>query len=287
MNFAIIKSYTSYLNPEYLVIFLALLIIFAIALVMLFKSEKQIWYKHGASIITTIGIFFTFMGITFGLVRFDPDNQNSLHQLIGGLKLAFIPSTVAVLISIVFKWKSSAHASNSPLKELNDKLALNAATVDKLIVALGNLDWQVEYRKSLEQNIEHTTRLETILAANLTQLTESLANRKQEFDSNHSSLEEVIINCRETLTKVSNDLHITTERLNSRFKGLFEIATHQNSFAESLQDIYQRFDNCIQSLNRFENLEQNMVQNLRGVLKQELQHLEQSITDRLASQLQD
>lgn len=287
MNLSIIKSYINYFNPEYVLIFLALFIIIAIAGMILLKSEKNIWYKHGASIITTVGIFFTFTGITLGLIRFNPDDQNSLHQLIGGLKLAFIPSTVAVLISIIFKWKSSAHSSDSPLKELNHRLALNTETLGNLILVLGNMDWQIEHRTNLERTIEHTTRLETVLEVNLSQLSESLVKRQEQFNTSHASLETIIVNCQETLTKVSNDLHITTERLNSRFKGLFDNATRQNNIAEDLQSIYQRFDSCIETLEQYRNSEGGaMVTNLRNILRQELQQLEQSVTASLGMLLQ-
>jgi len=286
MNFSSIKLFFSnHFEPEYLVIGLALVIIFVISSMIFLKPEKHLWYKHGASIITTLGIFFTFMGITVGLVRFNPEDQQSLHQLISGLKLAFIPSTVAVLISIFFKWKSPAHASN-PVKELSNKITDNTKTIDKLILALSNVDLQIDFRKNLERNIEHTTRLETILDVNLTELVSALGERKEQFDLNYTALAEIIANSKETLSKVSNDLHITTERLNSRFKGLFETATQQNNHFQSLQEIYQRFDSCISTINEFEHLDSLIVNNVRSCLQQELQRLEESITKNLSLQFQ-
>ncbi|NGZ14500.1 hypothetical protein HGG78_12235 [Vibrio aestuarianus] len=56
------------------------------------------------SLLTSGGVFFTFLGIAIGLMDFDPDDlNNSISTLLGGLTLAFWSSIFGMLLSMLFK----------------------------------------------------------------------------------------------------------------------------------------------------------------------------------------
>lgn len=56
------------------------------------------------SLLTSGGVFFTFLGITIGLIDFNPnDLNNSISTLLGGLKLAFLSSIFGMALSMLFK----------------------------------------------------------------------------------------------------------------------------------------------------------------------------------------
>ena len=56
------------------------------------------------SLLTSLGIFGTFVGISIGLVNFDPANiDKSISELLEGMKTAFYSSLVGVFFSICFK----------------------------------------------------------------------------------------------------------------------------------------------------------------------------------------
>lgn len=55
------------------------------------------------SILSTLGVFGTFLGITIGLLNFDPsDLQHSIPLLLGGLKTAFLTSLAGMGCSLYF-----------------------------------------------------------------------------------------------------------------------------------------------------------------------------------------
>ena len=72
-------------------------------------NEKAI--EFGPTILTTSGIFFTFVGIAIGLLEFDvSDLQNSVPGLLRGLKTAFWASVVGVGGALTLKFRHYAFA---------------------------------------------------------------------------------------------------------------------------------------------------------------------------------
>src|SRR5258708_20181293 len=80
--------------PQHTQLMLAAIFVFWL-LFNLFYNEKAI--SFGPPILTTLGIFATFLGIALGLSEFDSNNiQASLPALLGGLKTAFWASMACV-----------------------------------------------------------------------------------------------------------------------------------------------------------------------------------------------
>jgi hypothetical protein len=58
----------------------------------------------GPTILTTLGIFFCFAGIAWGLLDFDPNNvQSSVPHLLGGIRTAFWSSVVGIFWALTLK----------------------------------------------------------------------------------------------------------------------------------------------------------------------------------------
>lgn len=67
-------------------------------------NEKTVAYAP--TILTTTGIFATFLGIALGLAEFDTSNiQASIPMLLGGLKTAFWASVVGVGGALTIKFR--------------------------------------------------------------------------------------------------------------------------------------------------------------------------------------
>jgi hypothetical protein len=61
---------------------------------------------YAPTILTTTGIFFTFLGIALGLAHFDTENiQASIPALLGGLKTAFWASVAGVGGALTIKFR--------------------------------------------------------------------------------------------------------------------------------------------------------------------------------------
>jgi hypothetical protein len=70
----------------------------------LFYNEKAV--SFGPTILTTLGIFATFLGIALGLSEFDANNiQASVPALLGGLKTAFWASVAGVGGALLLKFR--------------------------------------------------------------------------------------------------------------------------------------------------------------------------------------
>lgn len=81
--------------------------LFVLAIVVVFIKKDGRWYhlaKATPTLLTSIGILGTFVGIVIALMGFD-DNNIKLHinEIISGMQTAFISSVIGVFLSILLK----------------------------------------------------------------------------------------------------------------------------------------------------------------------------------------
>jgi hypothetical protein len=89
--------------PQQTQFMLAVIFVFWL-LFNLFYNEKAV--SFGPTILTTLGIFATFLGIALGLSEFDVNNvQASVPALLGGLKTAFWASVAGVGGALLLKFR--------------------------------------------------------------------------------------------------------------------------------------------------------------------------------------
>ncbi|CAB3834302.1 MotA/TolQ/ExbB proton channel family protein [Achromobacter piechaudii] len=84
--------------------------VFLLALFFAWKRTHTRFLENAPGILTSLGILGTFVGIVIGLLNFDVSAiDQSIRQLLEGMKTAFITSLVGMLCSIIFKaldtWK--------------------------------------------------------------------------------------------------------------------------------------------------------------------------------------
>ncbi len=76
-------------------------------------NEKRKWMEQLPSVISTLGVLGTFLGITRGLVSFDPGNlDGSIPDLLSGLKTAFFTSLLGMSGSLVLNRIVSSKLDN-------------------------------------------------------------------------------------------------------------------------------------------------------------------------------
>jgi len=95
----------SYITPD-IAVFVVVLA-FALFLYLHFSFDSP-WsrrmVRQAPNIILTLGIFFTFLGISIGLHEFQYDQISaSIGLLLNGMRVAFWSSVVGLLLSIVFR----------------------------------------------------------------------------------------------------------------------------------------------------------------------------------------
>jgi hypothetical protein len=80
---------------------------FIVGLTLLFHARfNPKTFAYSPTILTTTGIFFTFLGVAFGLSEFETnDVQSSVPTLLGGLKTAFWASVAGVGGALTIKFR--------------------------------------------------------------------------------------------------------------------------------------------------------------------------------------
>lgn len=75
-------------------------------------------YNSIPSIFTTLGVLGTFVGIFFGLQKFDVNNINeSIPTLLEGMKTAFLTSIIGIILSLIFRTIGQLVLRSVELKE--------------------------------------------------------------------------------------------------------------------------------------------------------------------------
>ena len=92
------------INVVNTIILLIIVAIFILGLVFTKKNKQNNFVNYIPTLLTTIGIFGTFIGIVLGLLHFDQNAiETSMPLLLAGLKTAFITSLVGIFFSLIFK----------------------------------------------------------------------------------------------------------------------------------------------------------------------------------------
>lgn len=116
--------------------------LFSIALISAIGLVLHIrWSRRttalGPTILTTLGIFFCFAGIAFGLLHFDPhDVRSSVPQLLQGIRTAFWSSVVGIFWALTLKIRVALFGDAT----VPAAGAQEGSTVDDLARLLAQLD---------------------------------------------------------------------------------------------------------------------------------------------------
>lgn len=193
------------LNNQIMYIILALIVIFF--LLSLDKNSN----KNFKNEIVSLGILGTFIGIAIGLFNFDVTNiKESMPQLLGGLKTAFITSGVGIFFSIILsiykpqrtKKDEMLTALEEVVKDFNNNLTeqfgdnfkqLNEAVKNMIV-------WQENYKSHITQSQESIGHI----VKELKQI--SLAK-----ESEQASIQKLTDNLVASSNKVKISLEETTE----------------------------------------------------------------------------
>lgn len=227
------------------------------------------------NILTSIGIFGTFLGVALGLWAFDAsDIQGSVPRLMDGLKTAFWSSIVGLLGALTIKVRAvlteTAQSDNTPVR---------SATVDDLDRSLRTLvncmdpdamnslpqRIQAQHRQSLDrfdQMVEALTSYQERMAeANAKALVQAIELVMTEFNTkineqygdNFKRLNESVIamlewqkTYKEQLTVLIDEQHRTSGAMQEASQAFEYMVKHANAFngiSQSLEDLMNGLEN--------------------------------------------
>jgi len=170
-----------------------------------YSSYKTNSHQDYKSIIVSLGVLGTFVGIFIGLYGFDTTNiKDSVPILLEGLKTAFITSIVGMFLSILL----SAIQKSSDQGELEDELQI-LNSINQQLNTLSKLENIDEKLKNLDTLPLINTKLDSI-DTNIKTLSNDISSVKEEMRTNQTMLFEFL---EKSLNNVNQSLDEAIEKL--------------------------------------------------------------------------
>jgi hypothetical protein len=202
------------------------------------SDKKSLWnnqyiFDSIPSVFPTLGILCTALGITIGIWSFDAkDIQNSIPQLLSGLKLAFIATILGIIGLIIFqKWTAIIQ------KEIDDDPNRPAKETDEL-TAISNLTYAVQQiSKDNKSEIEKLIKsfgsdLETKVSDKLSRLENEIVNLQKTNSVGLSEINTTSNNSRTQLTeqfkKLREEQKGTAEKANNNTDEIIKAMSSNN-----------------------------------------------------------
>jgi hypothetical protein len=149
----------------------------------------------GPTLLTTLGIFFCFSGIAWGLLAFNPaDIKGSVPQLLGGIRTSFWASVFGIGWALTIKLRvlllgspplASEGATVDDLAELLGRLNRSIAGTDESTLLSQVTFLRTEAKDRLDRlNQSFERHAERIVEANSKALTKALSDVIRDFNAN-------------------------------------------------------------------------------------------------------
>lgn len=266
-----------FLNTINVIAFYVILVLTILAFIGTFtnlSNKVKYFSKQSPAILATVGIFFSFWGISIGLIGLDlTDIQNSIPNLLNGLKVKFIASLMGILASIIVRIAQSFSVQGEN-KEESDK-------EDQIIDLLVNINKTLKdsAKESPDEVLRELREVINILPEIMKNQTKTLESIKMslagEGDASVTTqLTKVRMDMKDTLREMDVSNARRGESLNNTIIDGFGGLTHQfenfaklvaennsKAFIEALEKAMRDFNNNIteQFGENFKHLNQAVV----------------------------
>ena len=204
---------------------------------------------NGAGLLTTTGIFFTFVGITKGLYGFDLDNiDSSISELLAGMNTAFFSSVLGIGSAIIFKFIQSTQKTTRSGASANDILAELQNIGEGLKYGLASLAEALGGEKDTSV-ISHLSKLRTTTTDKFDELTNEFKTfaEKMAEDNTKSliaALEDVM---KDFNAKINEQFGDNFKQLNIAVGKLLE---WQENYKTQLEDLIKSYESSKESLEK-------------------------------------
>ncbi len=116
------KIIEAFNKPLNLIVFIAILVVFTVGFFSKGRNSAVV-----PSLLTTIGVFGTFLGIFLGLLEFNVGTADEINEsvakLLEGLKIAFLSSVEGMLFAVIFRVILISRQGKSATELLSESLA--------------------------------------------------------------------------------------------------------------------------------------------------------------------
>ncbi|MBF2755423.1 MAG: hypothetical protein ISN29_09235 [Gammaproteobacteria bacterium AqS3] len=214
------------------------------------------------TLLTSLGIFFTFLGVLISLLNFDvKDINDSVPEFLSGLKLAFLSSVLGLGLSLVFRWLQASKNKDQGPEEvtgrdlLNELKEMNANTllVRDALIGEGDASLSTQFGKLRNDFRDFAEKMQ-----------------QDGTDALIKALEEVI---KDFNAKISEQFGENFKQLNEAVGALLE---WQKQHKEQVEILTRAFEEIRTGIEKIENSTSQIpehMEKLEGVLDQTEEHL--------------
>ena len=221
-------------------------IFFIYFLVTRHETRRALVLRTIPPLLLSAGIFGTFVGIFYGLLRFDTNKIDaSIFTLLDGLKIAFFTSIMGMAYSLIFRFGSVLVNLSSTFRK--------SITKDEGVTAEDLLSKLTEIKDAISGDqdsslITQIQKLRTDTLDNLKQLNTSFSEfAKEVAENNTKSLIEAIEQVMKDFnTKINEQIGDNFKRLN---EGVEKLVTWQDNYKEQVEKMVEQF-NASQSIEK-------------------------------------
>jgi hypothetical protein len=207
--------------------------------------------ESAPTILTSIGIFGTFLGVALGLSSFDTTQlQESVPQLLSGLKTAFWSSIAGLLGALTIKFRAvmdathgeEHHQRTSSIDDLNDSM-------QAILKALSQDENDTTYQQIALMRVEQQRQSEDLIIA-------MQGYQEKMVEANTQALIEALaVVMRDFNTKIDEQYGENFKRLNESVGSMLQWQKEYKQQLVELADNQQRIGNSmIQATDAFESM---------------------------------
>ncbi|MCR6584406.1 hypothetical protein CINS5906_02360 [Campylobacter insulaenigrae] len=266
-----------------------IIIVFFFVLFLILLYKRKSLHKSATSLLITIGICFTFYGISKGLANFDANNiEENLPQLIDGIKTAFLVSVEAVFFAILLKIIALfLEKPFSDKENIEDDIGIEdivALQKENLKINQENLNSFSQLLNAVKETNDNIKLLRMDNKQGFVDMKNSFENFSKTMAENNSkafiqALEEVIKDFNNKITEQFGD---NFKQLNLAVGALLNWQENYKSYIEksesNMENLFSSLDKAIKDYSivvdnseRFFNYAQSFENILKDILNQKIQ----------------
>lgn len=253
MGTSIVESFLTSFMPNTVNNFFIYLMVGIVILGAYLKFKKNEQYNniinYIPSLLTSLGIFGTFVGISIGLVNFNPANiDKSISELLEGMKTAFYSSLVGIFLSICFKiflsYIKSKEIDTDDGEHIFKLFERQTASIENISKILGGdsdtsvLNQIKLFKSDINDYINYTKNFNDKFALTLWDKMEHFADILSK-----SATEQIIEALKNVIQDFNNKL---TEQFGENFKQLneavFKLVEWQEKYKEQIELWQKNYD---------------------------------------------
>jgi len=237
--------------------YLTILISIAIGLLFIYflVSPTRRTVGSAPSILTSMGIFGTFLGIAIGLMNFDPNNVIAgVPLFLSGIKLAFWSSVVGIFAALLHRIKFSLYPfdDGDAASVESDAIALDSLnkmsnSLDMLVSASGDTASESKYQELIDNLNRLGDRVEVGMGEMAGGVSKSARELVEELKADESVLT-MLRELREELARTSDaEQNIIKAQMQKLLDGLKEDAAAGERQSDSLLEVFAGLKDQIDS----------------------------------------